>query len=158
MRNPKLIEGGLTRSILGAFYEVYNTLGFGFLEHLYVMALERELLERRHRVAREVCMPVMYKGLPLGMQRIDMIVDNKVIVETKSTAELHRAASRQVLNYLRATGFEVGLLLHFGPEPKFHRLVSSSERISAPSAVTAKSASNLGDSGQPEEPTAEEPE
>ena len=57
-----LVEERLTRSVIGAFFEVYNTLGFGFLEHIYVMALERELVERGHRVAREVSVQVHYKG------------------------------------------------------------------------------------------------
>lgn len=87
-----LIESKLTQSVIGAFFEVYNTLGFGFLEHLYVMALERELLARGHRVARQVGVRVTYKGELLGTQRLDLIVDDKLVVETKSTYELHRAA------------------------------------------------------------------
>jgi GxxExxY protein len=118
-----LIEEKLTRSIIGAFYSVYRTLGFGFLEHVYVMALERELRERGHRVAREVSVNVVYKGEELCTQRLDMIVDEKVVVETKSTYELHPAAQRQLYNYLRATNLEVGLLFHFGREPQFYRLV-----------------------------------
>src|SRR5258707_1761574 len=95
-----LVEEELTRSIIGAFFEVYNTLRFGFLESLYVKALDRELTARGHQVSREVLVPVLYKGEQLGTQRIDMIVDGKVIVETKSTLELHKAAKRQVYNYL----------------------------------------------------------
>jgi GxxExxY protein len=120
--SPFLIEAGLTRSIIGAFYEVYNTLGHGFLEHIYVMALERELRERGHHVAREVAVRVRYKGVELGAQRMDMVVDEKVLVEAKSTEVLPKIAARQVYNYLRATRLEVGLLLHFGPEPAFHRI------------------------------------
>lgn len=120
----QLIEETLTDSVIGAFYEVYNTLGFGFLEHLYRMALERELVARGHRVAREVVIRVSYKGDELGTQRLDMIVDKKLVVEIKSTYQLHKAAARQVYNYLRATNLEVGLLLHFGPEPVFYRLIS----------------------------------
>lgn len=123
MAREKLLEEELTRSVIGAFFEVYNTLGFGFLEHLYVMALERELRTRGHAVAREVGIRVMYKGEHLGTQRLDMIVDDRVIVETKSTYQLHQAAQRQLYNYLRATNLEVGLLLHFGPEPRFYRQV-----------------------------------
>lgn len=123
MLRRQLIEQERTHSVIGAFYDVYNTLGFGFLEHLYVMALERELVARGHRVAREVSIRIMYKGTELGRQRLDMIVDDKLVVETKSTYELHRAADRQVYNYLRATNLEVGLLLHFGPKPKFYRVV-----------------------------------
>lgn len=117
------MEEPLTRSVIGAFFEVYNVLGFGFLEHLYGMALERELLERGHRVARERAVQVMYKGHALGTQRLDLIVDDRLVVETKSTYRLPRAAARQTFNYLRATNLEVGLLLHFGPEPRFHRVI-----------------------------------
>ena len=90
-----LFEERLTHSVIGAFFDVYNTLGFGFLEHIYVMALERELLARNHRVAREVAVQVSYKGQWLGQQRLDMIVDEKLVVETKSTQELHKSAHRQ---------------------------------------------------------------
>jgi GxxExxY protein len=127
MAQEQLVESVLTRSIIGAFFEVYNTLGFGFLERLYGMALERELLARGHRVSRQVGVCIMYKGEELGTQRLDLIVDDKVVVETKSTYELHKAAHRQVYNYLKATRLEVGLLLHFGPEPKFYRLISTNK-------------------------------
>jgi len=66
MPRVELIEERLTYSVIGAFFDVYNTLGFGFLEHLYVMALERELLARGHRVAREVGVSISYKGEELG--------------------------------------------------------------------------------------------
>jgi GxxExxY protein len=68
-----LVEEALTHSAIGAFFEVYNTLGFGFLEIVYEMALERELSERSHQVAREVWVPVIYKGHELCKQRLDMI-------------------------------------------------------------------------------------
>ena len=123
-----LIEEKLTHSILGAFFEVYNELGYGFLEHLYVMALERELLARGHSVAREIGVQVTYKGEELGYQRLDMIVDGKVVVEAKSTHDLPESATRQLHNYLRATSLEVGILLHFGPEPKFFRLVNQRKK------------------------------
>jgi GxxExxY protein len=133
-----LIDGKLTRSVIGAFYDVYNTLGFGFLEHIYIMALERELLARGHRVAREVYVRVRYKGEELAQQRVDMIVDERLIVEAKSTYDLHKAAPRQVFNYLRATNIEIALLLHFGPKPSFFRLISSNKQ----SASSAESASS----------------
>jgi GxxExxY protein len=118
-----LFEEELTRSVIGAFFEVYNTLGFGLLEHLYSVALERELLARGHRVAREVLVRVMYKGEPLGTQRLDLLVEGKLVLELKSTYELHKSAPRQLYNYLCATNLPLGLLLHFGPEPRFHRLI-----------------------------------
>lgn len=118
----------LTRSVIGAFFEVYNTLGFGFLEHVYLLALERELRGRGHSVGREVGVCITYKGEDLTFQRLDMIVDDTLVVEIKSSYELHAAARRQVFNYLRAMNLEVGLLLHFGPEPKFYRLISTNRK------------------------------
>src|SRR6266852_773855 len=93
MPHVKLIEKELTYSIIGAAHEVYNTLGYGFLEHIYIKALECELLARGHKVSREVRVVVMYKGEELADQRLDMIVDDKVVVEVKSTPELYKAAS-----------------------------------------------------------------
>jgi len=119
-----LIEEELTRSVIGAFFDVYNTLGYGFLEHVYALALERELLGRGHRVGREVSVNIAYKGITLTSQRLDFVDDEKLIVEAKSTQTLPAFAARQLYNYLRATNLAIGLLLHFGPEPKFHRLIS----------------------------------
>ena len=124
----QLLEEALTRSVIGAFFEVYNTLGFGFLERLYGIALEQELLERGHRVARQVRVTIKYKGQELGAQRLDMIVDDKLVVEIKSTYELHRAAQRQVYNYLKGTSLEIGLLLHFGPVPRFYRMICTNNQ------------------------------
>ena len=123
MQHRELTEGALTRSIIGAFYDVYNTLDFGFLEHVYKAALEKELLARGHHVEREVRVVVYYKGDPIAVQIIDMLVDGKVVVEAKSGGYFHPAWGRQLHNYLRATSLEVGLLLHFGPEAKFYRVV-----------------------------------
>jgi GxxExxY protein len=127
MRNELLAEA-LTRSVIGAFFEVYNTLGYGYLEHVYVLALERELRARGHGVGREVGVTVSYKGEALGQQRLDMIVDGFVIIEVKSTETLHPAAKRQLINYLKGTRLQVGLLLHFGPEPKVHRVIHTAGR------------------------------
>jgi len=123
MADHGLIDGRLTKSVIGGFYEVYNALGFGFLEQVYMVALERELRARGHTVGREVWVPVHYKGEEISRQRIDMVVDERLVIEGKSTLELHKSARRQVYNYLRSTGLQVGLLLHFGPEPAFYRLV-----------------------------------
>jgi GxxExxY protein len=123
MPQIELIHESLTRSVIGAFFEVYNTLGYGFLEHVYVSSLERELRNTGHDVGREVSVPVFYKGEQVAHQRLDMIVDGKLVVEIKSTRALHEGAVRQVANYLTATNLEVGLLLHFGPRAKFFRVV-----------------------------------
>jgi GxxExxY protein len=119
----ELIDGRLTHSAIGAFFEVYNTLGFGFLEIVYVLAVERELRRRGHRVSREVWLPVLYKGEELCKQRLDMVVDGKLIIEIKATPDLPKTATRQLYNYLRVTALTVGLLFHFGAEPRFYRLV-----------------------------------
>ncbi len=136
MARGELILEGLTYSVVGAFFEVYNALGFGFLEQLYVSALERELLARGHRVAREVSVSVFYKGNELGRQRLDMIVDEVLVVEAKATYELPGVATRQVHNYLRATNLRLGLLLHFGPEPKFHRVLCVNQSVRKRSGIS----------------------
>jgi GxxExxY protein len=122
------LEQELTYSIIGAGYDVYRELNFGFREHVYAMALERLLLARGHRVGREVSIPVFFQGQELTTDRLDMLVDAKVVVEVKSTHKLPPEASRQLLCYLRCTNLEVGLLLHFGPRGfgRF-RLVASNE-------------------------------
>lgn len=125
MRRVALIERETTNVVIGCFFEVYNTLGYGFLEHVYGLALERELMARGRNVSREVSIPVQYKGDLLTSQRVDLIVDEKVVVEIKSTQTLPPFAQRQAFNYLRATALEVALLLQFGPEPRFYRIVHS---------------------------------
>ncbi len=122
---PKpLLEGETTRSVIAAFFEIYNTLGFGFLESNYKGSLHHELRLRGHLVEREVPVEVSYKGLRVGTYRIDMVIDRKVVVEVKSTETLSPAATRQLYNYLYASAIDVGLLLHFGPKPKFYRQVA----------------------------------
>jgi GxxExxY protein len=123
MHQEPLIERGITSDVIGAFFEVYNNLGLGFLEFIYSLALEEELLKKSRTVGREVNVPVLYKGKVLTTQRVDMIVDDKVLIEIKSTPVLPPTARRQTLNYLRVTTLEVALLLHFGPEAKFYRVV-----------------------------------
>jgi GxxExxY protein len=120
-----LIHEELTGSIIAAFYDVYNKLGFGFVEHLYGAAMERELRKRGHSVGREVVVRVYYEGEEIGLQRLDMIVDEVVVVELKSSAQLPKITPRQLLSYLHATNLEVGLLLHFGQSPAVVRLVAS---------------------------------
>lgn len=124
----ELIEKELVYSVVGAAFEVYNELGFGFREHVYKLALERELLARGHRVAREVNVRVFYKGIELTTDRMDMLVDERLIVETKATREHPKGVGEQLLSYLRGTNLEVGLVLHFGPKRLDRlRLVASNE-------------------------------
>jgi len=127
MTRGELIHERLTHSVIGAFFEVYNTLGYGFLEQTYLSALTLELRERGHIVDREVKVRVRYKATEIGWQRPDMIVDHALVVEVKSTTELHTSARRQLLSYLCATRLELGLLLHFGATASFYRLVGGAE-------------------------------
>ena len=121
-----LLERETTAAVIGAFFEVYNRLGFGFLENVYSLALERELGARGHTVNRELVVTVSYRDEPLTTVRLDLVVDARVVVELKSTPVLPPFARRQTLNYLRASGLEVGLILHFGPSARFYRIVQSS--------------------------------
>jgi GxxExxY protein len=121
MRNTDIVGEELTSSVIAAFFAVYNTLGFGFLEHTYIQALELELSWRGHRVARQVAVPIFYKGVELSGQRLDMLVDDVLVVEVKATYQLSNVAQRQLFNYLCASGLPTGLLLHFGPQPQFFR-------------------------------------
>lgn len=115
-------DEALTHSIIGGFYIAYNKLGFGFLESVYASALERELVRKGHRVDRELAISVVYDGEVIARQRLDFLVDERVILELKSTAVLAPHFTRQLYNYLRATELRVGLLLHFGEKPHVHRV------------------------------------
>ena len=118
-----LVEERLTRSVIGSFYSVHRALGFGFLEHVYANALDVELRSRGHDVAREFGVTIHYGGIEIAHQRLDMVVDERVVVEIKAGETLHQDATRQLFNYLRATRLEVGLLLHFGRSAKFRRVI-----------------------------------
>jgi GxxExxY protein len=119
-----LLEEKLTGSIIGAFYEVYDDVGFGFMESNYQRAMRIELELRGHHVVREHPVHTFYKGVQTGFYRVDLLVDDRVIVEVKSTKFLHESADRQLMHYLKGTRFKVGLLLHFGPRPKFYRRIN----------------------------------
>jgi GxxExxY protein len=121
----RLIRGEITGQIIGAFYDVYNELLYGFLESVYAGALEVELQKRGIPYVRELPLDVAYKGKIVGTYRADFLVGANVIVEIKATRQLADADRRQLLHYLRATRKEVGLLLHFGPKAEFLRMVYS---------------------------------
>lgn len=123
----KLLYADITQAIIDAFFAVYNKLGFGFLENVYCGALIHELRRRGHSVAREVLVPVTYDGVVVARYGMDLIVDDCVVVEVKSTERLNPNDQRQLLNYLRATPLQIGLLLHFGPRPKFYRIAALSD-------------------------------
>ncbi len=121
--NAHLLDGDLTRTVIGGFFEVFRRLGYGYREHIYALALERELTALDHEVAREVAVMVYYRGEPLARQSLDMVVDRRLVIEIKSSERLHPNGTLQLFGYLCATDMEVGLLLHFGREPNFYRVV-----------------------------------
>jgi GxxExxY protein len=111
----------LTEKIIGAFYAVYSALGYGFLEKNYVKALLIELNRRDMSAQSEVPIAVYYAGQLIGEYRADLVVNNLVIVEVKAAKVLLEEHEAQLLNYLKATPYEVGLLLNFGPKPEQKR-------------------------------------
>ncbi len=119
----ELLGAELSRSIVAAFFDVYNYFGYGLSERIYAGALAFELRERGHLVVRELVVDVRYKNRHVATQRLDMVIDDKVIVEIKATERLAAGDRLQLINYLRATEFEVGLLLHYAPTPRFERFI-----------------------------------
>lgn len=113
----------LTGAIIGAFYDVYNALGFGVLKRAYVNAPAIALQRAGLAVEREQAYDIYFRDTVVGRYRVDLLIENAVLVEAKATHALADADRRQVLSYLRCTGVEVGLLLHFGPAAKFERIV-----------------------------------
>lgn len=123
----------VTDGIIGAFYHVYNALGYGFLEKVYENALSHELKLRGFMVAVQEPIAVWYKGVAVGEYFADLLVNRCVIVELKSGVGLSTAHEAQLINYLKATGMEVGLLLNFGPKPQVKRKV-----FTQPPEISAK--------------------
>jgi GxxExxY protein len=116
-------EKELTEKIIGAFYKVYNALGYGFLEKVYENAMLIELERDRVPVISQAPIKVSYETKVVGEYFADMLVDGKVIVEIKAGQSLAPEHEAQLLNYLKATDAEVGLLLNFGPRPQVKRKV-----------------------------------
>jgi GxxExxY protein len=118
----------LTEKIIGVFYDVYNELGHGFLESVYEQALMVALTHADLRVERQVPVSVWFRGQQIGDFRADMLVEGHVLLELKAARTIEQAHEKQLLNYLRATDIEVGLLLNFGIDPQFRRLVYENVR------------------------------
>lgn len=121
--NTELLHGDITGEIISAFYAVYTELGYGFIESVYVRALAIELFQRRMNLARDVPVTVFYKGVTVGTYRADLVVADTVVVEVRAGEQTAEYDRPQLLNYLRASGKEVGLLLHFGPKAVLRRLI-----------------------------------
>jgi GxxExxY protein len=118
----------VTDQILNAFYTVYNTLGYGFLEKVYENAVIIELSKSGLNCLPQAPIRVVYDGNIVGEYFADILVEEKVIVEIKAVRNLIEEHEAQLLNYLKATAIEVGLLLNFGVRPEFKRKAFDNER------------------------------
>ncbi len=118
-----LLYEELTAKIIEASFEVVNELGAGFLESVYQQAMLVALAQKRLRVRSQAPISVMFRGQSVGEFYADILVEDKVIVELKAVSALTPAHQAQVINYLKATGVEVGLLINFGrPRLEYKRL------------------------------------
>ncbi len=111
----------LTERIIGNFYTVYNKLGYGFLEKVYENAMMIELRKAGIEAKAQNPIAVQYDGVLIGEYTADILVENKVIVEIKAARALIDEHEAQLLNYLKATCIEIGLLVNFGPKPEIKR-------------------------------------
>ena len=123
--SERLLHKGTTGKIIEAFYYVYNELGYGFLKKVYENALVIVLKHYGCSVAQQVPVKVYFEGQLVGDYYADLVVNGCVIVELKAAESISEAHEAQLVNYLRATNMEVGLLLNFGPKPEFRRRVFS---------------------------------
>jgi GxxExxY protein len=120
----------LTEGVIAVFYTVYNALGWGFLEKVYHNALRHELQKRGIGVATNQRIEVFYDGVCVGEYFADLIVEGVVILELKAIEGLADEHEAQLVNYLKATDIDVGLLLNFGPKPQVRRKVFETARRS----------------------------
>jgi len=125
----KLLHGEITRKIIEAFYKVYNTLGYGFLEKVYENAMMIELRAMGLKCSNQQGMKVYYFQDVVGDYVADILVESKVIVELKAIEALAPEHELVLVNYLKATEIEVGLLMNFGPKPHYIRRVLTNEYL-----------------------------
>ena len=118
----------LTELVIGIFYEVYNELGQGFLENVYEQAMAIALRAKGLEVQNQVPVPVWFRGQKIGSYEADLVAAGVLLLELKACRALDPSHEAQLLNYLRSTSLEVGLLLNFGPRPQVRRFVFQNER------------------------------
>jgi len=123
-----LLHADLTEQIIGVFYNVFNTLGHGFVESIYEEAMVIDLRSIGLQVDRQVPITVVFRGHTIGTFKADIIVESRVVVELKAARAIDPAHEAQLINHLCATNIEVGLLLNFGSRPTFKRFVFANER------------------------------
>ena len=124
----ELLHEELTNAIIKTFYEVYNQLGYGFLEKVYQNSLYLELKNKGYKVEAQKKISVYYKGTEVGEYYADLLVEDLIILELKATDCIVKDFENQILNYLRGTDCEVGLLLNFAKKPEFKRKIFENHR------------------------------
>ncbi len=123
-----ILHKKITDGILKAYYDVYNQLGYGFLEKVYQNAMYFELKSQGFKVEAQKQIKVYFKNQLVGEYYADLLIEDKVIVELKACEVLMNVHVAQIMNYLKATASEVGLLLNFGEEPEFKRIIYTNDR------------------------------
>ncbi|WP_396168473.1 GxxExxY protein [Flavobacterium sp.] len=124
----ELLHEELTNTIIKTFYEVYNELGYGFLEKVYQNSMYLELKNKGYKVEAQKEISVYYKGIEVGEYYADLVVEDIIILELKAAECIVKDFENQILNYLRGTDCEVGLLLNFGKKPEFKRKIFENHR------------------------------
>jgi len=123
MSEKNYLHSNLTDIVLKIFYKIYNDLGYGFLEKVYEKAMYHELKKTGLYILKQAPIKVIYDGIELGTYYADLLIEEKVIVELKAAEHLCEEHEAQLVNYLKATNIEVGLLLNFGKKPEIKRKV-----------------------------------
>ena len=124
----KYLHQDLTDDIIKAFYCLYNELGFGFLENVYQNALFFELQNKGYKVESQKPIDVYYQTQLVGKYRADLVVNDVIILELKAVDFLIEEHELQLINYLKATNIEIGLLLNFGNKPEIRRKIFTNDR------------------------------
>lgn len=126
--NTDFLYTEITDKIIHSFYTVYNTLGYGFLEKVYENAMMLELIEKGMLAQKQNPIKVHYKEKLIGEYFADIIVEGKVIIELKAAEAIVQEHELQLINYLKATEIEIGLLLNFGKKPEIERKIFTNDR------------------------------
>ncbi len=126
--NPDYLYSELSDSIINCFYKVYNVLGFGFLEKIYQKSLEIELTNNGIIFEPQYPIKVYYENSIVGEYYADIFVEDKIIIEIKAISTLVKENELQLINYLKSTNIEVGLLLNFGEKPEIKRRVLTNDK------------------------------
>jgi len=126
--SAKIIEKELSYQVINAAYAVHNQLGPGFLESIYESAMVLELEARGHKINKQVRVPVYYREQKIGEHVLDVLVNDKVVLELKAVTEILPIHQQQALSYLKVTGLELAIVINFGTSSvKYERVVDTNK-------------------------------